>query len=239
MKINCTACNGQIDIDGNDHAQQTEVICPKCNQEVRLEKSLNPGNESFASAEGAGGASVQNCYLCEKAFSRDKMVRFQERWVCAHCKPRYLQMLMQGLHKPGEWRYGGFWIRAAAYLLDGLALGAFNLVMGFLVGAFVAIHLKAAHPVLSVITTLLGVLVGIAYFTFFVGKYRATPGKMACGLKILTSDGGKVSYPRALGRYFAQIVSSIVLCIGYLMAGFDREKRALHDRLCDTRVVYK
>jgi hypothetical protein len=27
--------------------------------------------------------------------------------------------------------------------------------------------------------------------------------------------------------------------IGFIMAGFDDEKRALHDRMCDTRVVFK
>jgi uncharacterized RDD family membrane protein YckC len=35
------------------------------------------------------------------------------------------------------------------------------------------------------------------------------------------------------------LVSSIVLSIGCIMAGFDDEKRALHDRVCDTRVIYK
>jgi uncharacterized RDD family membrane protein YckC len=32
-------------------------------------------------------------------------------------------------------------------------------------------------------------------------------------------------------------VSAILLCIGYIMAGFDSEKRALHDMMCDTRVI--
>ena len=36
-----------------------------------------------------------------------------------------------------------------------------------------------------------------------------------------------------------QIVSGIILLIGYIIAGFDDEKRALHDRVCDTRVIYK
>jgi len=26
--------------------------------------------------------------------------------------------------------------------------------------------------------------------------------------------------------------------IGYIMAAFDSEKRALHDHICDTRVIY-
>ena len=81
--------------------------------------------------------------------------------------------------------------------------------------------------------------VAAAYSVFFVGKFQATPGKMALGIKIITPDGGRVGYGRALGRYFAEFLSSIILGIGYLMAAFDQEKRALHDRICTTRVVKK
>ena len=72
-----------------------------------------------------------------------------------------------------------------------------------------------------------------------MGRFGATPGKMACGLKVVMADGGKVTYLRALGRAFSEILSGIILYIGYIMAGFDDEKRALHDRICDTRVIKK
>ena len=72
-----------------------------------------------------------------------------------------------------------------------------------------------------------------------IGKYGATLGKMACRIKVVTSEGGPVSYMRALGRYFAKQLSCLTLMIGYIMAFFDKENRALHDRICDTRVVMK
>jgi uncharacterized RDD family membrane protein YckC len=65
-----------------------------------------------------------------------------------------------------------------------------------------------------------------------IGRYAATLGKMACGLRVVMSDGGKVTYGRSLGRHFAKLLSGF-------MAGFDDEKRALHDRICDTRVIKK
>lgn len=77
----------------------------------------------------------------------------------------------------------------------------------------------------------------IAYPTYFLGKYSATFGKMACGLKVVRPDGEKISYARACARFFAEFLSSIILGIGYLMVAFDEERRALHDRICDTRVV--
>jgi uncharacterized RDD family membrane protein YckC len=79
----------------------------------------------------------------------------------------------------------------------------------------------------------------LAYYVFFVGKYGATPGKMACGLRIVLADGGKLTYGRATGRFFAEWVSSMILGIGYLMVAFDDEKRSLHDRIVGTRVVHK
>jgi uncharacterized RDD family membrane protein YckC len=41
-----------------------------------------------------------------------------------------------------------------------------------------------------------------------------------------------------VGRYFAQWISAIILAIGYIMAAFDDQKRALHDRICETRVIH-
>ncbi|NIO10221.1 MAG: hypothetical protein GTO40_20335 [Deltaproteobacteria bacterium] len=60
---------------------------------------------------------------------------------------------------------------------------------------------------------------------------------MACHLKVITADGGKISYGRACGRHFSEYLSALTLCIGYLMSAFDEKKRALHDRVCNTLVV--
>jgi uncharacterized RDD family membrane protein YckC len=76
-----------------------------------------------------------------------------------------------------------------------------------------------------------------AYFTFFVGALAASPGKLALGLKVVRPDGSAVGYGRALGRYFAGILSWMILFIGYIMVAFDSEKRGLHDMICDTRVI--
>ena len=87
-----------------------------------------------------------------------------------------------------------------------------------------------------ILVNFLYLVLSIAYTTYFLGEYSATPGKMACGLKVVRPDGEKISYGRAFGRFFAEFLSSIISGIGYLMVAFDGEKRALHDRICDTRV---
>jgi uncharacterized RDD family membrane protein YckC len=85
----------------------------------------------------------------------------------------------------------------------------------------------------------LGLLLNAAYVIYFTGKYGATPGKMACKIEVIRPDGSRLTYGRATGRYFAEILSSLTLGVGYIMVAFDEEKRALHDRVADTRVVRK
>jgi uncharacterized RDD family membrane protein YckC len=79
--------------------------------------------------------------------------------------------------------------------------------------------------------------VGVAYEAGMIANYGATFGKMALGLKVVRADGTKLDLGVSVGRYFAKILSAIILMIGYLMAFWDPEKRALHDRLCETRVI--
>jgi uncharacterized RDD family membrane protein YckC len=88
------------------------------------------------------------------------------------------------------------------------------------------------------ISTLIGLAIGAAYEVYFLSAHGATPGKMALGLRVIRADGGPISPMLALGRHFAMWISAFILMIGYIMAGFDPEKRALHDRICETRVIY-
>jgi len=130
--------------------------------------------------------------------------------------------------------YGGFWLRFVAALLDGVILGIVALVlMTVLALVLSGIDSAVAEGMISMVQ----LVFGAAYVTFFLGKYGATPGKMALGLKVVRSDGSELTYARAFGRYLAEYLSAFTLMIGYIIAAFDREKRALHDHICDTRVI--
>jgi uncharacterized RDD family membrane protein YckC len=62
---------------------------------------------------------------------------------------------------------------------------------------------------------------------------------MAVKIKVVRTDGSKVGYGLATGRFFATWLSYLICYIGVIMVGFDQEKRALHDRICGTRVVHR
>jgi len=66
---------------------------------------------------------------------------------------------------------------------------------------------------------------------------QATLGKMIFGMKVTDLNRNRISFARATGRHFAKYLSSMILFIGYIMAGFTERKQALHDIIASTVVV--
>lgn len=133
----------------------------------------------------------------------------------------------------GPVRFAGFWIRAAAYLLDVVLLFVVSIVP-------VAVVMGMAHDPNSPLASLVGTIVAICYFVIPVsGAKQATWGKQMLGLKIIRTDGARVGGGLAFGRYLAYILSSLPLCIGFFMIGWTDQKKGLHDIICGTRVIYR
>jgi len=183
-----------------------------------------------------GGTAVLtatgHCVECGKEFAQDEMVNFAGMWVCAGCKPQYVQKIKEGVKVGGEVVYGGFWARFGAKFLDNIITQIVVRVLAL--GIPLMVH---NHRIAPFVAMAIGFVVGLGYSVGFVGKFGATPGKMALKLKIVRSNGEPITYLRAVGRLFAEMLSGMLLGIGYLMAAWDPEKRTLHDRICDTRVV--
>ncbi len=186
--------------------------------------------------------STAVCNQCGRSFPKDQVVTFDNQVICAACKPMFVQRLKEGATIAGDYEYAGFWIRFGAKLIDGIAMAICQLIIGVILGVVLAVAGVAEDSMaigLIVVQQLIGFAIPVVYNTYFIGRFSATLGKMACQIKVVTPEGETVSYARAFGRYFAELVSGLILAIGYIMAAFDDEKRALHDRICSTRVVYK
>jgi uncharacterized RDD family membrane protein YckC len=129
------------------------------------------------------------------------------------------------LDEQRRFEYAGFWIRVAAYIIDGIILGIAQVLIGLILPEIVA--------------SLVSIAVGVAYFCGMeCSENQATLGKMAVGIKVGDARGEQLSFPNALGRYFAKILSALILCIGFMMVGWDDKKQGLHDKLADTYVFY-
>jgi uncharacterized RDD family membrane protein YckC len=65
---------------------------------------------------------------------------------------------------------------------------------------------------------------------------QGTLTKMVCCLTV-TDTEGRGSPSAATERYFAKILSALTLGIGYLMVGWTKQKRGLHDFIAGTLVT--
>jgi uncharacterized RDD family membrane protein YckC len=63
-------------------------------------------------------------------------------------------------------------------------------------------------------------------------------GKMALGIKVINAEGAMPILQQSIIREApGKILSSFLLVLGYIWAGFDPEKQAWHDEIARTHVV--
>jgi uncharacterized RDD family membrane protein YckC len=158
---------------------------------------------------------------------------------CAHCGAS----LVQSEHT----KYAGFWIRFAAYFIDGIIIGIPIGVIAFILGIFSIMSsnepstsaYEGSLLILDIFLYLGSLMISILYYAGMnASKWQGTLGKMIVGIQITDLNGQRISFGRALGRFFATILSSIFY-IGYIMAAFTKKKQSLHDFIAGTVVVYK
>jgi uncharacterized RDD family membrane protein YckC len=87
--------------------------------------------------------------------------------------------------------------------------------------------------------SLVNLIVGIAYFTYFEGGPTGqTLGKRALGIRVIDfRAGGPLGYGRGFIRYLGRFLSTIACLLGYLWMLWDKEKQTWHDKLASSVVV--
>lgn len=138
--------------------------------------------------------------------------------------------------------YSGWWLRAAAALLDGLILAA-PLVAVFTI---LVVGWHANSPVAALVRLLLGFVVAAAYYVKTMTRPGArngqTLGKQLVGIRVVRDDGGLVDAGTALRRevLVKGLLSTITLgtfeLVDCLWPLGDATNRALHDKIVSTHV---
>lgn len=138
-----------------------------------------------------------------------------------------------------NFHYAGFWLRFWAYLIDCLLLGLLPLLVGVIIAplfftgawglAFLGIWIFLVPVVLAE---------GWLYYALMESSsFQATLGKRALSLKVTGLNGERITFGRASIRYFAKLLSGLMLNIGFLMAAFTEKKQALHDIVASCLVL--
>jgi uncharacterized RDD family membrane protein YckC len=152
--------------------------------------------------------------------------------------------------------YAGFWKRVAAYILDFIILLIPSVIIQRLMGsgaaqatlqqsvlaapgdphAMIAAYGQFYSTMMPAI--LIGYVVVWLYFAFCESSsWQATIGKLALGIRVTDMQGARLSFSHALGRSAARFLSYIILCIGFLPAGWTARKQAMHDKIVNTLVL--
>jgi uncharacterized RDD family membrane protein YckC len=140
----------------------------------------------------------------------------------------------------GNLEYVGFWKRLIAFLIDVFILTVISVPL--LLAIYGRSYLKLVHETGGIAGfwdfMIQYVLPTVAVIVFW--RYRgATPGKMAISARIVDAKtGGRPSTARLVVRYFAYIVSTLPLFLGFIWIGIDKRKQAFHDKIAGTVVVY-
>jgi uncharacterized RDD family membrane protein YckC len=156
-----------------------------------------------------------------------------------------------------EVRYAGFWIRFIASFLDTLFLALPVAIVIYFVsdGNWFNIseyqqnlqmamsgntHALDHQPITSFTWELLFEVSVFVLTIIFWKKWRgATPGKKFVYIKIVDYKTHKdITNKQAITRSLGYIISTFLFLIGFLMVGFRKDKRALHDLLAGTAVIY-
>jgi uncharacterized RDD family membrane protein YckC len=142
-------------------------------------------------------------------------------------------------------RNGGFWWRFLAYIIDGILLNIIMSVWGSIMGvgflsmAGMGLDEPSVSSGMLALTMIVSFLINWLYFAVLESSnLQGTLGKRAVGLIVTDNNGTRISFLRATGRYFAKILSSLILFIGFIMVAFTDRKRGLHDMIAGT-LVYK
>jgi uncharacterized RDD family membrane protein YckC len=143
-----------------------------------------------------------------------------------------------------------------AYILDGLILGIPGGIVNTAVSAavpkettfctdfegdrYLCEQPTGAGLAIILLVGLALFVAGVAYYAYFHGTSGQTLGKRAVGIAVVDRQtGAPIGTGRAIGRYFATILSSVVCGLGFLWAIWDSEKQTWHDKLVRSVVVMR
>lgn len=181
-----------------------------------------------------------------------------------YCKNCYAPLPSEGAFCPvcgskTPPKYASFLKRVAAFLIDSALLsfvfGGVSVLLFASSGFWDALlrmaqsgqfdyyeYLRAYIGPLSM-SSLLSFAASFVYYTLMdSSSEQGTLGKMALKIKVTDINGNKLTYGRAVGRYFARYITKIAnnaFYIGYLMYFFTDKKQVLHDVIASTMVLDK
>ena len=119
--------------------------------------------------------------------------------------------------------HAGFGIRLVALIIDVILLTVLGLIL-WLITEGSSVYFQW--------------LINILYYVLFTGLKGQTPGKMVVGIHAVNESGEVPGVGQAfLREIIGNLVSSIVILLGYIWVAFDDRKQGWHDKIPRTFVI--
>ncbi len=194
------------------------MFCPRCGREAL-----------------SGAAFCVQCGTAMDAPVTDA-AGMEPRPISAEAAPAVGAPASAGTPAPAAVRYGGFWRRFGAFWIDGILMW----IAGALIKVSMGLELfegEFADP-RSLLASFISLGMGWLYCALLESSSRqATLGQMVVGVQVTDLGLRRISFARATGRHFAQLVSAVLLLMGYVMIAFTEKKQGLHDMLSGCLVI--
>jgi uncharacterized RDD family membrane protein YckC len=138
-------------------------------------------------------------------------------------------------------RSAGFVTRLFAYLADFAVIAGLIAVTGWLAvladNVIESLGINLRVDLTTIFLFFTPFLIG-SYFVLFWSLTGRTVGKWFMGLKVVGRNGRPPSIGRSLLRLIGYVLSALVLWAGYWWVIIDDERKAWHDHLAKTSVIY-
>jgi uncharacterized RDD family membrane protein YckC len=133
----------------------------------------------------------------------------------------------------------GLFTRGVALTADALIANLLVLTLGAMISVITSLVGDLRPQWLVVSLAAIGwALVTGGYFTLFWASTGQTPGMRVMRLRVVTYEGERVHFVRALVRLAGLVLAIIPLFAGFLPVLFDERRRALQDMLARTLVIH-
>lgn len=202
-----------------------KIICPTCNAVYNIPNDKIPVGKRFsATCKKCGGKIVKEP---KPDILEQNNVQLKDKSVkdvsSSHLKPSPVAVT-----KPA-----GFWIRFVADIIDSAII-----YFPFYIILPLILDLTGISPASqSILHIVLITIINAIYYTVLTGKYGWTWGKKVFDISVVNNDGTKISYLKSFLRWCSYLVSYLTFGVGFLLAGWTNEKKALHDYVAHTKAV--
>ena len=136
--------------------------------------------------------------------------------------------------------FAGAASRFVAYVIDvAVSTGVFTLAVA---GASFVASVITNHPVswnrTNIVVTIIYLAWEFLYFAYSWAASGKTFGMALLGVRVISADGAAATARQAVIRTLAFPLSFLLLGLGFLGIVLQRDRRALHDLIAGTAVIY-